>query len=352
MTVAGGGRDVRGVEAMTRRVCLGIVAASDLRRHLLKKLAIEAGCDARTIAPQQLAQQLAEGTLLPDAWLLDTAPLEAAETVVDPARDRDRDRDRDHDSGPDADDGGGSLLEQIVQASDAPLLVSDEAPPAQQEQLAVWRRRLLGKLAELMAAANAEPAAAGAALPQAVWVLAASTGGPAAVGEFLAALRPGLPIALVYAQHIEAHFDRVLGAALAQHGHYAVAIGRGEQRLHSGSLLIVPADRQLRFLPFHRVLETDQPWSGPYQPVCDQVIAQLARQYRDRCGVIVFSGLCDDGALGCRIAQSQGSAVWVQSPASCACPEMPAAALATGAVDFHGTPAELAQALNNRYSRH
>jgi chemosensory pili system protein ChpB (putative protein-glutamate methylesterase) len=187
--------------------------------------------------------------------------------------------------------------------------------------------------------------------PEEVWVLAASTGGPAAVAEFIAALRPGLPIALVYAQHIEANFDRVLGEALAQHRHYAVNLGRGAQQLQVGTLLVVPADRQLRFLPFHQVLETAAPWSGPYQPVCDQVIAQLARQYRRDCGVIVFSGLCDDGALGCRIAQSQGSAVWVQSPASCACPEMPLAALATGVVSREGSPRELAEALNNRYSR-
>lgn len=314
--------------AMARKACIGVVAVSDLRRHLLKKLVGEAGFEARAIAPGQLSQQLADIALHPDAWLLDTASIDGS----------------DHDAA--ADD----LLEQIVHASDAPLLVSDEAPPAQHEPLAAWRRRLLGKLDELAAAAHAAPRAT-SALPQEIWVLAASTGGPAAVAEFIKGLRPDLPIALVYAQHIEANFDRVLGAALAQHRHFTVELGRGEQPLHRGSLLVVPADRQLRFLPFHRVLETDQPWSGPYQPVCDQVIAELARQYRRRCGVIVFSGLCDDGALGCRIAQSQGSTVWVQSPASCDCPEMPNAAIATGAVDFQGAPAELAAALNNRYSR-
>lgn len=308
--------------APLRKACVGVVAVGDLRRHLLRKLLLEAGFDARGIAPDQLPGQLAEPASHPDAWLLDTTDTGAAD----------------------------DLLGQIVQASNAPLLISDEAPPPSPAQLVHWQRRLLGKLAELVtsAAAASQPAAPP---PEAVWVLAASTGGPAAVAEFMAALQPGLPIALVYAQHIETNFDRVLGAALAQHRHYAVAIGRGEQHLRSGSLLVVPADRQLRFLPFYRVLETDEPWSGPYQPVCDQVIAELARQYRQRCGVIVFSGLCDDGALGCRIAQSQGSAVWVQSPASCACPEMPNAALASGAVSREGTPAELARALNNRYSR-
>jgi chemosensory pili system protein ChpB (putative protein-glutamate methylesterase) len=301
--------------------CIGVVANGDLRRHVLKKLLLDAGYDACAIAPDQLHRHLADMQTRPAAWLLDTS--DAA-----------------------ADD----LLARIVQDSEAPLLINDEDPPSQPSALAEWRQRMLAKLEELMASAAAVPLSI-AAPPQAVWVLVASTGGPAAVGEFIAALTPGLPIALVYAQHIDANFDRVLTDALTQHRHYVVNLGRGEQQLRSGSLLVVPADRQLRFLPFHKVVETNKPWDGPYQPVLDQVVAELARQYRQRCGIIVFSGLCDDGALGCRIAQTHGSEVWAQSPASCVSPEMPNAALATGIVSRQGTPVELARALNTRYSR-
>lgn len=305
------------------RPCIGVVANSDLRRHVLKKLLLEAGYEACTIAPEQLPRYLlADAQVRPAAWLLDTT-----DATVD------------------------NLLEQIVQSSDAPLLISDEDPPSPQPLFVEWRRRMLDKLEELMASAAAPVTQHAAPPPLAVWVLVASTGGPAAVGEFIAALAPGLPIALVYAQHIDANFDRLLVDGLAQHRHYTTNLGRGEQHLRSGSLLVVPADRQLRFLPFHRVVETGKPWQGPFQPVLDQVVAELARQYRQNCGVIVFTGLCDDGALGCRIAQAHGSEIWAQSPASCASPEMPNAALATGSVSRQGTPAELARALNTRYSR-
>lgn len=309
-----------------RRPCIGVVASSDLRRHVLKKLLLEAGYEACGITPEQLPRYLADDQVRPAAWLLDTSEV--------------------LDSAPAIDD----LLDQIVHGSQAPLLISDEEPPQAPLLFAEWRRRMLAKLEELMASAAAAPLPI-VAPPQAVWVLVASTGGPAAVGEFIAALAPELPIALVYAQHIEANFDRVLTDALMQHRHYVVNLGRGEQQLRSGSLLVVPADRQLRFLPHHRVVETSKAWDGPFQPVHDQVIAELARHYRQRCGVIVFSGLCDDGALGCRIAQTHGSEVWVQSPASCVSPEMPNAALATGIVSRQGTPLELASALNTRYSR-
>ena len=299
---------------------IGIVAGADLNRHVFKKLVLESGFDARCIDPQRLREGLPDAER-PDAWLLDA-------------------------SDPDVD----ALVTQIVQQSETPFLVNDEMLPAQSEALAAWRRRMLDKLEELAASVTAAPGA-GHAAPAAVWVLAASTGGPEAVGEFLDALRPGLPIALVYAQHIDAGFDRVLNDALERHRHYPSVLCRGEQRLRPGGMLVVPADRQLRFLPFHRALETRRGWEGRYQPAIDQVVGSLARLYQRRCGVIVFTGLCDDGALGCRVVQAHGGEVWVQTPASCVSPDMPLAALATGAVGMQGTPAELAQALNSRYSQ-
>lgn len=300
---------------------IGIVAGTDLNRHVLKKLLLESGYGARCIDAQLLQQCLQEDANQPDAWLLDS-------------------------SDPDVD----LLVAQIVQHSDTPFLINDEYPPAQPEALADWRRRVLDKLEELVASVAATPYADVEA-PAEIWVLAASTGGPEAVSEFLGALRPGLPIALVYAQHIEAGFDSVLKNALERHRHYPSTLCRGEQYLRKGGLLVVPADRQLRFLPFHRVLETRHAWEGRYQPTIDQVVGDLARLYPQRCGVIIFSGLCDDGALGCRMVQASGGEVWVQTPASCVSPDMPEAALATGVVSTQGTPAQLAQALNNRYSQ-
>ena len=298
---------------------VGVVAGADLTRHLLKKLLLDSGYRVRCFDRELLAECLQHADAQPIAWLLDAS---------DPAIDE--------------------LLGQIVQHSSAPFLLNDEEPPAPPAAFAEWRRRLLEKIEELVASAQAEP---NATPPQAVWILAASTGGPEAVAEFLGALAPALPIAMVYAQHIDAKFDRILTTALERHRHYPAQLCRGELPLRRGSLLVVPADRQLRFLPFHRVLATRKPWEGAYQPPIDQVVGDLARLYQQRCGVIVFSGMCDDGALGCRVIQACGGTVWAQSPDSCVSPDMPNAALATGVVSLQGTPAQLAQALSSRYSQ-
>lgn len=300
---------------------IGIVAGADLNRHVLKKLLLESGYGARCVDPQSIRECLQDDPNQPDAWLLDS-------------------------SDPNVDE----LVAQIVQNSDTPFLINDENPPAQPDALADWRRRVLDKLEELVASVSAEPYSAADA-PHEVWVLAASTGGPEAVSEFLAALRPGLPIAMIYAQHIEQGFDRVLKSALDRHAHYPSTLCQGEQFLRKGGLLVVPADQQVRFLPFHRVLTTRNTWEGRYQPAIDQVVGEVARLYPHRCGVIVFSGLCDDGALGCRVMQAHDGEIWVQTPDSCVSPDMPNAALATGAVSVQGAPAQLAQAMNSRYSQ-
>lgn len=298
---------------------LGVVAASDLGRHVLTKTLTGAGYSLSCCIPPSQLQATLDGAAVPEAWLLDA-------------------------STSDNDD-----LLMLIAEGDTPFLILEEEPPLQQPaELAIWQRQLLDKVEELVGSVGRlrlrEPA------PAAVWILGASTGGPEAVNEFLSALAPGLPIALVYAQHIEAPFDAVLTASLARrHPHYTAILCEGEQLLRRGQLLVVPVGSQLRFLPFHRVVASRHPWEGQFQPAIDHVVAELARLYQNRCGTIIFSGLCDDGAFGCRRVRAQGGQVWVQTPASCISPDMPNAALATDTVSRQGTPTELAHALNSLY---
>lgn len=314
---------------------IGLVAENDLNRHLLAKLLAEAGYHvALSLKASELEAVLdnmaASDTPL-DAWLLD--------------------------SDEHSNDGGQSstaALDNILERSEVPLLVSDEIPSSRQtEAFQLWRRRLFEKL-ELIAipqaAGDTTTDAGHSAQVDQVWVLAASYGGPEAVKRFLSALPAALPVAMVYGQHIDNNFDQVLRKAVAIDHQYPVTVLRGRSHLQRGAVAVVPADRQVRFLPRGEVVETRQRWSGPYQPSLDQIIAELARHYRERLGVIVFSGMCNDGEIGCRVAAACGSTVWVQTPETCMSADMPNAALATGSVTLQGSPEELAQALGKSYN--
>ena len=305
---------------------IGLVTESDLNRYLLTSVLTEAGYElSLSLDTTRLArklEQVDEGTLdsLVDAWLLDIDEQDIQRA-----------------------------LDLLVEHSDVPLLVSDDIPPAQEsDPHQYWKRRLLEKL-ELVAVCEED---AGTVSPEStpggadrVWVLAASFGGPEAIKQFLAALPERLPLAMVYGQHINTNFDQVLASAIGANHSYPVRLLRGRSFLNSGEVAVVPVDHQLRFLTRGEVIETRRPWLGQYQPCLDQVIGDLARVYRERLGVIVFSGMCNDGEVGCRVAKACGSTVWVQTPETCMSPDMPNAALGTGAVSFQGTPPELAQAL-------
>ncbi|MEH6557826.1 MAG: chemotaxis protein CheB [Oceanicoccus sp.] len=243
------------------------------------------------------------------------------------------------------------MSDMVIEHTAQPFLVNDNIPQAQDEHAyRLWQRRLMDKIDVIVSSTShcselGSRVSIGPNRPiEQVWVLVASLGGPEAVKLFLNALPP-LPLALVYGQHIETNFEGVLAEALGSGHNYALKIPRHEQKLALGEIVVVPVDNQLRFLANGSVIATGDQWEGDYQPALDQIIVDLARIYRERLGVIVFSGMCNDSEIGCRVAKASGATIWAQSPESCICPNMPAAAISSGCVSYQGSPGELAAAL-------
>lgn len=305
---------------------IGLVTDSDLNRYVLQAVLAEGSYElAGSFDTASLGQYLETNKSTPDidAWLVDIEDNQIQQS-----------------------------LDLLLGQSDLPLLVNDDIPPVQEaKDHQVWQRRLLEKL-EVLVIRPAEAIASSPPVDSSVnkvWVLVASMGGPDAVKRFLTTLPQALPIAMVYGQHIETNFDGLLTNAVTGHD-YPMQLASGEQQLVNGNILVVPVDHQLRFLSRGRVVETRKAWSGSYQPVLDQVIADLARIYRQNLGVIVFSGMCNDGEIGCRVAKACGGTVWAQTPNSCLSPDMPSAAISTGCVSKQGTPEQLAEALAEQFS--
>ncbi|MYM63661.1 chemotaxis protein CheB [Pseudomaricurvus sp. HS19] len=224
----------------------------------------------------------------------------------------------------------------------SPLIVDDD--PGSADLQPQWSRRITDKLSGL--SGELDTAAAGVA--EAVWVLAASTGGPEAVREFFARLPADLPVAFVYVQHINPGFETSLVEMLNRHSEYPAQLGVPGSRLRRGTTTVVTADCQLEWLGNGVAQGGPGPWPGPYQPSVNQVVANLGSRFGRRCGVMVFSGMGDDGALAARLLAQRGGHVWVQQPQTSAVDAMPQAALETGVVTECASPAELAMLLATR----
>ncbi len=237
-------------------------------------------------------------------------------------------------------------LDYIAGVSQAPTIVLDEWPP-DNVGLQHWQLQLMRKLDSTLAERQVSPQGEA----RQVWLLGASLGGPDAVTAFLAALPPEVPAAFVYVQHIEEAFDQALVTHINRNTHYRAGMFRGEARLESGQLLIVAPEIRPRFLPFGRVIASSKAWQGQFRPCIDDVARDLALQYRERLGMIIFSGTCKDGEQGTRDVCRYGGQVWVQAPQDCLDPTMPEAALATGLVSVNGGVHQLAATLAHESRR-
>ncbi len=248
------------------------------------------------------------------------------------------------------------LTDWLLENSKMPVLLGvGQIPQPGSEDYPRCLRRLYAKLAGLVGEsprgkpelhrlpiAPSESAAPSAAN---VWVLAASLGGPAAVKSFLDHVPASLPLALVYAQHIDPGFEQQLPQIIGRHNEWQIHTCESEHLLCHGEVLVVPVDKRLRFSPEGRVRLSQEPWPGPYQPAIAAVIDEVRQIFAPACGAIVFSGMGEDGVDACTRLRDQGMPVWTQSAESAACATMPEAVRQAGVSSLQGDPEQLAMAM-------
>lgn len=242
-----------------------------------------------------------------------------------------------------------ALVEWLLDHSNVPVLLgNDEIPAQRDEEYPRWQRRLLGKLSKFAGAPGGVPQLAAAVAPEpacCVWLLGASLGGPAAVKRFLDLLPDALPVAFVYAQHIDAGFEHQLPRILGRENGWRILNCEEGARLRPGDVLVAPISRALSFDPSGRIRLQEAGWSGAYQPDIGMLLDEVAGAFAPHCGAIIFSGMGEDGVDACGRLRRQGMQVWTQSAESSACATMPGAVQQAGHSCFQGSPEELALAM-------
>jgi len=303
---------------------IGILVDSSLKQQYLGNMVAQAGHKIGFVHVLKLNTALPSLEQKVDAWVVD---------VREPD---------DHDADCEQQAALLDLLDDLLEQTRVPVIVNDATELTQgSAEYNDWVRRMLQRLERLSGDINLQ---AGGGASE-VWVLAASTGGPAAVKDFLKQLPPELKVAFVYVQHIDSGQAETLVKMMSNAGHYPVRIAKQGSVLTDNSITLVTADRSVKIHDNGTLVVSKHPWGGCYSPSIDQVAANVARVYRQRSGMIIFSGMGDDGAASSRLIKQQGGKVWVQAPEQSTIASMPEAAIATGTVSFIGTPPELANAL-------
>jgi two-component system, chemotaxis family, protein-glutamate methylesterase/glutaminase len=182
-----------------------------------------------------------------------------------------------------------------------------------------------------MAAPTAETPARASATD--VVALVASAGGIRALTHVLAALPSDLEAAVVVVLHLTAGHPSVLADVLARHSLLPVKQAARGDRLEPGHVYVAPPDAHL-VIRADGALQLD---GGPpihfLRPSADVFLNSVASSHDGRALAVVLSGAGSDGAIGVAAVKEAGGMVLAQDQATSEYFGMPAAAIASGAVD-------------------
>jgi two-component system chemotaxis response regulator CheB len=179
-------------------------------------------------------------------------------------------------------------------------------------------------------------------------VIAASTGGPAALLGLVPDLPADLPASVVIVQHMPAAYTTAFAAALAARSGLPVREAAEGEWLRRGVIYVNPGAQQLTLAPGGRVVLHAPPTREGQCPSADLVMMSVARRAGPRSVGVVLSGMGHDGAAGVRAIHRAGGVVIAQDEATSVVYGMPKAAVETGVVDSVVALDEVAPAIERR----
>ncbi|MBB3103873.1 chemotaxis protein CheB [Azomonas macrocytogenes] len=322
---------------------IAVIADTSLQRHTLQRVLDVNGYQVVLNRDPQRLEEADLSACQADLWLIDLTQIEDS-----------------------------LLIDTLLEKSVVPVLFGEgDAPRQQSDEYSQWERRLVGKLKRLVgdssravgpslkalfedagqpARLEIPPALSSKRLQfgqpaREVWLLAAAMGGPGAVKGFLDALPGGLPVAFLYAQHIDARFETLLSQAVGRHSQWHIGPARHGEKLRCGEMVVVPVAQELAFGKDGSMQLGGVAWPEPYSPSIERMMLNLAQQFGAHCGVIVFSGMGSDGSNAAAYVSRRGGKLWTQQADGCACPSLPESLREIGYGLFSASPPGLARAL-------
>ncbi|MEM6994745.1 MAG: chemotaxis-specific protein-glutamate methyltransferase CheB [Myxococcota bacterium] len=225
---------------------------------------------------------------------------------------------------------------------------------ARARSLAEIERANTTPISVLPEAAPEEGAAPSGPPPDIVIGVAASTGGPPALQQLLCAMDPGLPLAVLVAQHMPPRFTKAFAERLDRIVPSRVIEAADGMPLCAGAVYIAPGEANIEVQyrsrglprPVIRVVAPERSGIGPVlTPSADHLFTSVAREYGQNACVAVLTGMGSDGRDGARVAHKAGATVMAEDPSTAVMPGMPHSAVETGLVDVVAPIESLAEAM-------
>ncbi|MDR0649648.1 MAG: chemotaxis response regulator protein-glutamate methylesterase [Synergistaceae bacterium] len=167
-------------------------------------------------------------------------------------------------------------------------------------------------------------------------VVAASTGGPNALQEFIPALRKDFPLPVLIVQHMPPGFTSSFALRLNERSQLAVMEGCDGMPVRKGVAVVAPGGYHM--LVDRRGAElvcrlSETPPVRSVRPAADVLFASVADVVGAPVVVVVLTGMGKDGLDGTRLLRAKGAYVIAESRETCVIYGMPGAIAEAGLAD-------------------
>ncbi|MEM3379073.1 MAG: chemotaxis response regulator protein-glutamate methylesterase [Candidatus Bathyarchaeia archaeon] len=166
-----------------------------------------------------------------------------------------------------------------------------------------------------------------------VILIAASTGGPAAVAYVLKNLPENSPPILVV-QHMKKGMTKLFAEMLNQECKIEVKEAKDGDLIRDGLAIIAPGGLHMLLTKNGKVKLAEGPPVNYVRPSADVTMKSAAKVYGAKNIGVVLTGIGADGAEGIEAIKKKGGLTIAQDEKTCVVFGMPAAAIKTGCVDF------------------
>ena len=179
-------------------------------------------------------------------------------------------------------------------------------------------------------------------------VIAASTGGPAAVMRVVASLPKDFPGAVLLVLHMPAAFTKPFTMQLAEIPKLPVKEAEANEPVQPGVIYLCPGSHHLRVSSTGKIVLDPGMRIEGYIPCANAALETVAAYSRLMAIAVVLTGMGNDAAKGVKSVKANSGYVIAQDEASSVIFGMPAEAIKTGAVDEVADINEIGAAIERR----
>lgn len=167
-----------------------------------------------------------------------------------------------------------------------------------------------------------------------VIVIAASTGGPTALGEIIPKFPEDLPACILIIQHMPPNFTKSLASRLNLISKIEVKEAEQRDKIEPGIAFVAPGGYHMKINDKGFIKLTKEPPVNGVRPSADVTIECAARIYRERAIGVILTGMGFDGTRGGYLLKKAGGKTIAEDIKTSVVEGMPSSLIKSGNADI------------------